>query len=149
MQKPDHFDSKGKIQMADHTGKPVKLREAEATGFIHMKSETVRLIKDNETEKGEIITIAEVAGMQAAKSTCQLIPLLHHSSPQYIEVKAYVFPNGIEVKSHIKAEGRSGMEMESLTAVSAALLTLYEFCKNEDSSLVISDIKLSKKIIDE
>jgi cyclic pyranopterin monophosphate synthase len=149
MSKLDHIDGSGKICMSDLTGKPVKTREAEATGFIHLKPETISLIKENEMEKGEVITLAEISGIQAAKMTSQLVPLVHHVALSQIETKAYLYPNGIEVKSTVKADGKSALEIEALTAVSVALLVLYEMCKSTDSSLVISDIKITRKTRDD
>jgi len=146
MKKLDHIDSKGKIDMIDITGRPSDLKEAEASGFINLKPETVRMIKENELEKGEVITIAELAGIQAAKNTSNLIPLVHQISLTRIDVKAYVYPNGIEVKSSIKSVCQAGLETEALTAVCVALLTLFEICKSADSSPVISDIKLTRKM---
>lgn len=146
MKKLDHIDSAGKIDMIDITSRPAGLQEAEASGFINLKPETVRMIKENELEKGEVITIAEIAGIQAAKNTSNLIPLVHYTALTRIDVKAYVYPNGIEVKSSIKAVCQSGLETEALTAVCVALLTLFEICKSVDSSPVISDIKLARKM---
>ena len=146
MKKLDHIDEKGKISMIDTTGKPESLKEAGASGFIHLKPETIRLIKENELEKGEVITMAEIAGMQAAKNTSSLVPLVHHVSLTGVDVKAYVYPNGIEVKSIIKSVSHTGLETEALTAVTIALLTLFEICKNVDGTSVISDIKLTRKM---
>jgi cyclic pyranopterin phosphate synthase len=145
MKKLDHIDGKGKIDMIDITDRPARIKEAEASGFIHLKPETIRMIKENELEKGEVITIAELAGIQAAKNTSNLIPLVHHISLTRVDVKVYVYPNGIEVKSAIRSVCQAGLETEALTAVSVALLTLFEICKSTDSSPVISDIKLTRK----
>ncbi len=140
------MNEKGNINMMDTTGKPVSFKEAEASGFIHLKSETIRMIKENELEKGEAIAMAEMAGMKAAKNTGDLVPLVHRVSLTGVEVKAYIYPNGIEVKSAIKSLNPSGGETEALTAVCIALLTLFEICKNVDGAPVISDIKLMRKI---
>jgi len=146
MKQFDHIDERGKISMIDTTGKPAGLKEAEASGFIHLKAETIRMIKENELEKGEVITMAEMAGTQAAKNTSNIVPLVHQVSLSGVEVKAYVFPNGIEVKSVIRSVSHTGLETEALSAVSIALLTLFEICKNVDGAPVISDIKLTRKI---
>jgi len=145
MKKLNHIDDNGKINMIDVTDKPVGIKEAQASGFVHLKPETVRLIKENELQKGEIIALAEISGIQAASSTCHLIPLVHNVPLTHVDVKAYVFPNGIEVKSIVKSVCQSGIEIEALTAVSVALFAIYEICKNADSSMVISDIKLLYK----
>lgn len=146
MKKFDHMDDKGKINLIDTTSIPESIKEAEASGFIHLKPDTIRLIKENELEKGEMITIAEIAGMQAAKNTSSLIPLVHQVSLTGVDVKAYVYPNGIEVKSVIRSKSHTGLETEALTAVTVALLTLFEVCKNVDGTPVISDIKLTRKM---
>jgi cyclic pyranopterin monophosphate synthase len=145
MKKLDHIDEEGKIHMIDVTLKPESVKEAQATGFIHLKADTVKLIKENELQKGEVLTVAEIAGVQAAKTTWQVVPLVHEIPLTLVEVKAYVYPNGIEVKSTVKAVSPLGVETEALTAACAALLTIYEICKGTDTSLVISDIKLLHK----
>jgi cyclic pyranopterin phosphate synthase len=146
MKRFDHIDDKGKIKMIDTTGQPAGLKEAEASGFIHLKPDTIRLIKENELEKGEVITIAEIAGMQAAKSASTLVPLVHQALLSRVDVKAYVYPNGIEVKSAIRSVSPSGLETVALTAVCMALLTLFEICKNVDGAPVISDVRLTRKM---
>jgi cyclic pyranopterin phosphate synthase len=145
MNKLGHIDENGKINMIDNTGKPGGMKEAEASGFLHLKPETVHLIRENELEKGEVITMAEIAGMQAAKRTAELIPLVHQTILTRIDVKAYVFPNGIEVKSLVKADSPSSLEAEALVAVGTALMTLYEMCKTADPSMTISDIRIQRK----
>jgi cyclic pyranopterin phosphate synthase len=145
MKKLNHIDDKGKINMIDITHKHVGIKEAQASGFIHLKPETINLIKENELQKGEVITLIEISGIQAAKSASHLIPLVQDACLTCCDVKAYVYPNGIEVKSFIKSVSRSGIDIEALTAVSIALLTIYEICKSADSSLAISDIKLLHK----
>ena len=148
MKKRD-IDDKCRINMIDTTEKPVSIKEAEASGFIHLKPETIRMIKENALEKGEVITTAEIAGIQAAKNASNLVPLVHQVSLTQIDVKVYVYPNGIEVKSLIRSVCQAGVETEALAAVCVALLTLFEICKNADSSLVISDIKLLRKTHEE
>jgi cyclic pyranopterin phosphate synthase len=145
MHKLNHIDDKGKINMIDVTLKIAGIKEAWASGFVHLKPETILLIKENELQKGEVITLSEIAGMQAATGVSHIIPLVHAVPLTHVEVKAYVYPNGIEIKSHVKSVGQSGVELQALTAVSVALLTLYEICKNADSSMTISDIKLLHK----
>ena len=145
MKKLDHIDEKGKINMVDNTAQPVGIKEAKATGFIHLKPETIILIKENELEKAEILTVAEIAGIQAAKNTFNLIPLIHSTSLNQIDVKAYIYPNGIEINSYIKSVCQSGLETEAITAVTVALLTIFEFCKAVDSSMIVSEIKILHK----
>jgi cyclic pyranopterin phosphate synthase len=145
MKKLDHIDEKGKISCIDTTDNSMISRMAEASGFIHLKPETIRMIKENEMERGEVISTAEISGIQAVKNTSNLIPLVHHVSLTRIDVKAYIYPNGIEVKSLIQSVCQQSLETEALTAVTVALLTLFEICKNADSSAAITDIRLLRK----
>ena len=140
-----HLDDQGKAQMVDVTQKPMQQREASAKGFIFLKPETLDLIKQQLIKKGDVITVAEIAGIQAAKKTHELIPLCHPLSLTKIDVKASILENGIEVTSLVKCVGQTGVEMEALTAVSVALLTIYDMCKAVDDSMVISDISLIYK----
>jgi len=140
-----HFDDQGKAQMVDVTQKPMQQREASAKGFIFLKPETLALIKQQLIKKGDVITVAEIAGIQAAKKTHELIPLCHPLSLTKIDVKATMLENGIEITSLVKCVGQTGVEMEALTAVSVALLTIYDMCKAVDDSMVISDISLIYK----
>ncbi|HJZ39321.1 MAG TPA: cyclic pyranopterin monophosphate synthase MoaC [Bacteroidales bacterium] len=121
------------------------LTEAEAIGFIHMKPETVRIIKEREPGKTDIISQAETSGKKAAKNTAMLVPLLPNTYLSSVDVKAYIFPNGIEVKSLITTDDKCGVEVEALTAVCATLLTLFEKFKTIDPSLVVSDIKILRR----
>jgi len=140
-----HFDDQGKAQMVDVTQKPMQQREASAKGIIFLKPETLDLIKQQLIKKGDVITVAEIAGIQAAKKTHELIPLCHPLSLTKIDVKATMLENGIEITSLVKCVGQTGVEMEALTAVSVALLTIYDMCKAVDDSMVISDISLIYK----
>jgi cyclic pyranopterin phosphate synthase len=145
MVKLDHIDERGKISMIDATQLPALTQEAHASGFIHMKPETIDLIKENEMQQGEVITLAETSGMRAAGMTSQVIPLIHNIPLTRVDVKAYIYPNGIEVKSSVKSICRTGLELEALHAVTAALLTIYEICKSADSSMTVSEVKLLYK----
>ena len=140
-----HFDDQGKAQMVDVTQKPMQQREASAKGIIFLKPETLDLIKQQLIKKGDVITVAEIAGIQAAKKTHELIPLCHPLSLTKIDVKATMLENGIEITSLVKCVGQTGVEMEALTAVSVVLLTIYDMCKAVDDSMVISDISLIYK----
>ena len=123
----------------DAPGNP---KEAEATGFIHLKPEIIRMIKENEGGKGELIELAEKAGIQAVKSARDLIPHIRSSEQTHVEVKAWIYPNGIEVKSLLSSPEPASLESESLMAVITALVTLFELCREIDSAIIISDIKL-------
>ena len=121
-------------------------KEAEATGFIHLKPYVIQMIKENEAGKGEIINLAENAGIQAVKTAGVLIPRIQSSEFTTVFVKARIYPNGIEVKSLIKSPEPASIESEALMAVFTALITVFEFCRTMDPSMVISDIKLLRCI---
>lgn len=140
-----HIDSNGKANMVDVGNKPNQLRQAKATGFIRLNTETVKLIKENQMKKGDVLTVSEIAGIQAAKQTPTLIPLCHTLMLTKVDVKAVLTENGVKVDSLVKCVGQTGVEMEALTAVSVALLTVYDMCKAVDKSMVIEEIKLVEK----
>lgn len=140
-----HIDNNGKANMVDVGGKPNQLRQAKATGFIRLNPETVKLIKENQMKKGDVLTVSEIAGIQAAKQTPSLIPLCHTLMLTKVDVKAVLAENGVKVDSLVKCVGQTGVEMEALTAVSVALLTVYDMCKAVDKSMEISEIKLIEK----
>lgn len=145
MKKLSHTDKKGKANMVDIGGKPQQLRIAKATGQIKLAASTIKLIKDNDIKKGDVLTIAEIAGIQAAKCTCELIPLCHPLQLTKVDVKASFEKNGVKIISEVKCIGQTGVEMEALTAVSVALLTIYDMCKAVDKNMVIKEIKLIEK----
>lgn len=140
-----HTDESGKANMVDVSNKPDQLRTATAKGFIHLSPETLELIRQNEIKKGDVLTIAEIAGIQGGKRTSELIPLCHPLAITKIDVKAELKAEGIEVIAFARCTGKTGIEMEALTAVSIALLTIYDMCKAVDKSMVISDIRLIEK----
>ncbi|AHW60749.1 cyclic pyranopterin phosphate synthase [Draconibacterium orientale] len=145
MSQLSHINDEGKANMVDVGHKPQQVRTAEASGFIALQPETIRLINESLIKKGDVITIAEIAGIQAAKETSRLIPLCHPLQLTKVEVKAEVQKNGILVKSLTKCIGQTGVEMEALTAVNVALLTIYDMCKAVDKNMVISDVRLDFK----
>ncbi len=142
-----HFDEKGRAKMADVTAKPVTEREAVAEGFVVMKPETISLIKDRAIPKGDVITVAKTAAIMAAKKTWELIPMCHPLNITSVEVDISLVENTSRVKIRARARtvGQTGVEMEALTAVSAAALTVYDMCKSADKGMVISDIVLLEK----
>lgn len=140
-----HIDKNGKANMVDVGNKPNQIREARAKGFIKLSAETIRLISENQMKKGDVLTVAEIAGIQAAKRTPELIPLCHTLMLTKVDVKATLTTEGVEVNSYVKCIGQTGVEMEALTAASTALLTVYDMCKAVDKNMVISDIKLLEK----
>ena len=140
-----HTDEQGQANMVDVGQKPNQLREAKANGIIRLKPETVKLIRENSMKKGDVLTIAEVAGIQAAKRAADLIPLCHTLLLTKVDVKATLIDSGVEVNSTVRCVGQTGVEMEALTAVSVALLTIYDMCKAVDKEMVISEVKLLNK----
>jgi cyclic pyranopterin phosphate synthase len=145
MSKLSHINNKGKANMVDVGNKPEQIRIAKASGFIRLQTETLKLINENLVKKGDVLTIAEIAGIQAAKETSRLIPLCHNLLLTKVEVKTTVTENGIFVESMVKCKGQTGVEMEALTAVNIALLTIYDMCKAVDKQMIMSDIKLDLK----
>nr|WP_319570875.1 cyclic pyranopterin monophosphate synthase MoaC [uncultured Draconibacterium sp.] len=145
MSQLSHINDEGKANMVDVGHKPQQVRTAKASGFIALQPETIRLINESLIKKGDVITIAEIAGIQAAKETSRLIPLCHPLQLTKVEVKAEVQENGVWVKSLTKCIGQTGVEMEALTAVNVALLTIYDMCKAVDKMMVMGDVKLDFK----
>ncbi len=145
MKKFSHIDEKGKANMVDVGAKPLQTRTAVARGFIRLQPETVKLIRENQVKKGDVLTVAEIAGIQAAKKTCDLIPLCHPLQITKADVKAVLLENGVEVTATLRCIGQTGIEMEALTGVSVALLTVYDMCKAVDKEMVIEGVKLIEK----
>jgi len=133
--------------MVDVSGKEVTLREAVASGVISMKPGTFRMIMDREITKGDVLEVAKIAGIMAAKKTSELIPMCHPLEITNVEVlfQPREEESIIEIKSKVKVRGRTGVEMEALVAVSTAALTIYDMCKAVDRGMVISQVKLIKK----
>jgi cyclic pyranopterin phosphate synthase len=146
MKKLTHTDEKGKANMVDIGEKPIQQRIAIATGRISLQEETVKLIRENQMKKGDVLTVAQIAGINAAKQTGNLIPLCHNIVLDKAEVKMTLQGDGVTATSEIHCTGRTGVEMEALTAVSTALLTVYDMCKAVDKSMIISEIRLTEKI---
>lgn len=140
-----HTDETGKANMVDVGYKPDQVRTATATGFIRLAPETVELIRQNQMKKGDVLTIAEIAGIQGGKRTSELIPLCHPLAITKIDVKTELKNNGVAITAFAKCTGKTGIEMEALTSVSIALLTIYDMCKAVDKQMVISDIRLIEK----
>jgi len=146
MKKLSHTNSNGKANMVDVGNKPAQLRIARATGQIKLAPSTIKLIKENEIKKGDVLTTAEIAGIQAAKKTPDLIPLCHPLMISKIDVKTKIIKTGVEVNSEVRCIGQTGVEMEALSAVSVALLTIYDMCKAVDKNMVIEKVYLVEKI---
>jgi cyclic pyranopterin phosphate synthase len=145
MSELSHTDDKGKANMVDVGSKPDQARTASAEGQIFMKKETIRLIKENQLIKGDVLTIAEIAGIQGGKKTSELIPLCHPLQITKLDVKTELNEDSVYVKSYAKCIGKTGIEMEALTAVQVALLTIYDMCKAVDNEMVMGEIRLLDK----
>jgi cyclic pyranopterin phosphate synthase len=146
MDKLTHTDDKGKAIMVDVGDKANQIRIAKASGHIILAPETIRLIKNNLLKKGDVLTVAQIAGISAAKKTSEIIPLCHNIVLDSVKVDAVVDKTGVKVVSEVKCSGKTGVEMEALTAVSAALLTVYDMCKAVDKNMIINNISLTEKI---
>lgn len=147
MEKLTHFDEEGKAKMVDITEKPVSTREAIASGSITMKPETLQLILDKKVPKGDVLCVSKIAGIMAAKKTSELIPMCHPLNITSINIDFHIKigQNKIDIEAKVKCEGQTGVEMEALTAVSVAALTIYDMCKAVDKDMQISDIMLKEK----
>ena len=142
-----HIDTNGNAQMVDITEKNITQRLALATGLINMKYETLSLIQSQGHKKGDVLTVAKIAGIQAAKNTSNLIPLCHPIIITGIEINFIIDMSASSITCTAKVEcaGQTGVEMEALAAVSICLLTIYDMCKAVDRGMCISEIKLLEK----
>jgi len=140
-----HVDSEGRSRMVDVSGKPTTRRTAVATGLVRMSPSTVEAIRDHRTPKGDPLEISRIAGVMGAKRTSELIPLCHPLPLNQANVEIELLPEGVLITATATTEGKTGVEMEALTAVSISALTIYDMCKAIDKSMVISEIKLESK----
>ncbi|MFP4603976.1 MAG: cyclic pyranopterin monophosphate synthase MoaC [Bacteroidales bacterium] len=145
MKKFSHTDNQGKARMVNVGGKKDQRRIARAEGKILLQPGTIELIRKNELEKGSVLMVAELAGVQAAKKTSDLIPLCHPLQLNHITVKAQLIEKGVKVESSAEYTGKTGVEMEALTAVNVALLTVYDMCKAVDKNMIITEVQLIEK----
>jgi cyclic pyranopterin phosphate synthase len=147
MNKLTHFDKSGRSKMVDVTDKSDTVREAVAQATVTMQKETLRRIMDRQIEKGEVLGVAQTAGIMAAKKTAELIPMCHPLNITSVEMEflPHEAASQIEVRAQVKITGKTGVEMEALVAVSVASLTIYDMCKAIDRGITISDIKLLRK----
>ena len=146
MQEFTHLDEQGRANMVDVGSKKPQQRRAVAKGIIFLSAKTLTMVKENQVKKGDVLTVAQIAGIQAAKQTPSLIPLCHPLILDKIDVKLHLTDKGIAAESEVRCTGRTGVEMEALTAVSAALLTVYDMCKAVDKNMQIGEIKLLEKV---
>ncbi|MBM4264884.1 MAG: cyclic pyranopterin monophosphate synthase MoaC [Deltaproteobacteria bacterium] len=142
-----HLDEQGRARMVDVSDKEITSRIAVARGTIQMRPETLALIRSGKVEKGDVFSVARVAGIMAAKKTSELIPMCHPLAITSVKVEltAADDPARVEIEASVKVSGKTGVEMEALTAVSAAGLTIYDMCKAVDREMVIGEIRLVEK----
>ena len=140
-----HIDENGKVRMVNVSEKQSTLRTARAKGWVKISAEALTLIQSQRIAKGNPLEAARIAGILAAKNTCQLIPLCHPLGLTHLDVQCRILEQGIEIEASATAEGKTGVEMEALTAVSVAALTIYDMCKAVDRNMVISNIRLVEK----
>jgi len=147
MNKLTHFDHAGAARMVDVSGKADTLREAIAAGRVTMMPETLQLILDRKVSKGDVFSVARIAGIMAAKKTAEIIPLCHPVALTSVEVafEPDVAGSFVDIIATARTTGRTGVEMEALTAVSASGLAIYDMCKAVDRAMTITDIRLMKK----
>jgi cyclic pyranopterin phosphate synthase len=145
--KLSHLDEQGRAKMVDVSDKDITSRVAVARGMIHMRPDTLALIMDNKIEKGDVFSVARVAGIMAAKKTSELIPMCHPLNITSVEIDLTPeeHPARVEIAASVRVSGKTGVEMEAMTAVSVAGLTIYDMCKAVDREMSIGEIRLVKK----
>ena len=140
-----HLDPSGNVKMVDVTDKVSTARMARAKGKVSMKPETISAIQDDALPKGNVLTTAKIAGIQTAKKAAEMIPMCHQLNLSFVDVEFELATDSIFIRSTVKTKEATGVEMEALSAVSGAALTIYDMCKALDKSMEISEIKLVKK----
>ena len=141
-----HLDSKGDVKMVDVTDKTATERMAKAEGKIHLQQATIALIQDDSIPKGNVLTTAKIAGIQSAKKTAEIIPMCHQLNLSFVDMEFELGRELVIIRSIVKTREATGVEMEALTAVSTAALTMYDMCKAVDKTMTIGAIKLVEKI---
>jgi len=145
MKRLSHVGADGRAQMVDVSVKPVSIRRAVASGKIRLQEETLNLVNKNQIAKGDVLATARIAGIQAAKQTAQLIPLCHTLPLGEVKIDLVASADGIEAKCTARTVAQTGVEMEALTGVTIALLTIYDMCKAVDKRMELSGIRLIEK----
>ena len=140
-----HLAADGTARMVDVSGKPEQLRVAEASGHIFLRPETLALIESDGIAKGNVLAVARIAGIQAAKRASELIPLCHTLLLQQVEVNFETRETGVQIFCAVRTIGRTGAEMEALTGVTVAALTIYDMCKAVDKTMRIGEVVLDRK----
>jgi cyclic pyranopterin monophosphate synthase len=147
MGKLSHLDGQGRAKMVDVSDKDITSRTAVARGTVHMRAETLALILDDKIDKGDVFSVARVAGIMAAKKTSDLIPMCHPLNITSVEIDLTPAENParVEIEASVRVSGKTGVEMEAMTAVCVAGLTIYDMCKAVDREMSIGEIRLIKK----
>jgi len=145
--KLSHFDAKGRARMVDVGSKSVTRREAVAKGSVTMAPATLALIQAGKVSKGDVLGVARLAGIMAAKKTPELIPLCHTIALSAVDIALECDPkrHAVDITATVRTEGRTGVEMEAMTAVCVAALTVYDMCKSVDRAIRIAEVRLVKK----
>ena len=146
MDQLSHIDNEGRVKMVDTSDKPATARQAVASARVIMSKETLGAIREHRTPKGDPLEAARLAGIMAAKRTADLIPLCHPLPLTHVDVQAEIHEYGVHLESTVSTNAQTGVEMEALTAVSVAALTVYDMCKALDKGITISDVRLERKI---
>lgn len=141
----NHFDENGRAHMVNVVQKDDTIREAVAKGIIRMKADTIKLIKEGLIKKGDVLSVAQVGGIMGAKKTWELIPMCHNIFITGADIKFYVQEEEIEIQATVTTVGKTGVEMEALTAVNIAALTIYDMCKAVDKDMIIDNVRIIKK----
>src|SRR5438874_9763599 len=145
MRRLTHIEADGRAQMVDVSAKPMSKRRAVATGKIRLRHETLDLITNDQIAKGNVFATARIAGIQAAKQTAHLVPLCHTLPLAEVKIEIVTLKNHAKVKCTARTVAQTGVEMEALTGVAVALLTIYDMCKAVDKEMEISDVRLVEK----
>lgn len=145
MDQLSHVDAEGRVQMVDTSDKAATTRHARASARVLMSPNTVKAVQEHRTPKGDPLEAARLAGIMAAKRTAELIPLCHPLPLTHVDIRATVEDFGVYLESSVSTNAQTGVEMEALTAVSLAALTVYDMCKALDKSITISDVRLESK----
>jgi cyclic pyranopterin phosphate synthase len=145
MTKSNHIDNKGNIQMVDVGRKASTSRNAIASGCIYLNKDALKSINDGLNKKGNVLVVAQIAGIQAAKNTSSLIPLTHTLNVSSVNINFEVKLDKIQCTAKVSCNGKTGVEIEALCAVQIALLTIYDMCKYIDKNMMLSDIYLASK----
>ena len=145
MTKLSHIDEQGHVRMVDTTAKLITARRAVASARVLMSAETLAAVREHQTPKGDPVEAARLAGIMAAKRTAELIPLCHTLPLTLVDVRAQMEESGLYLEAEVSTNAQTGVEMEALTAVSIAALTIYDMCKALDKAITITDIRLESK----